>query len=69
LSELTIEALRARLTAGGVTTNHDVIMGKKSMGLFLENEGFAALPGPTIPTPSMYGSISQKQISSFNCHT
>ena len=48
-----IEALRARLTSGGLFSNYDVIIGKKSMGLFLEKEGFAALPGPTIPVPGM----------------
>jgi hypothetical protein len=40
-----------RLTAGGLATDYDVLIGQKSMGMFLEKEGFAALPGPTVPTP------------------
>jgi hypothetical protein len=40
-----------RLTAGGLATDYDILIGKKSMGMFLEQEGFAALPGPTLPTP------------------
>ena len=49
MNECTIEALRSRLTAGGSVSNYDVFLGKKSMGYLLEQEGFAALPGPTYP--------------------
>ena len=42
------------MTAGGLATDYDVLIGKKSIGSFLEKEGFAALPGPTIPTPGNY---------------
>jgi len=49
LSTCTINALIARLTAGGAATNYDVLVGKKSIGKMLENEDFAALPGPTYP--------------------
>ena len=43
LNSCSINALRA--------TDYDVLIGRKSMGYFLEKEGFASLPGPTIPTP------------------
>ena len=49
LSTCSVNALIARLTAGGTATNYDVLLGKKSIGKILENEGFAALPGPTYP--------------------
>jgi hypothetical protein len=49
LSTCTINALIARLIAGGAATNYDVLVGKKSIGKMLENEDFAALPGPTYP--------------------
>ena len=62
MSELTIEALRARLTAGGLVSNYDVIIGNKSMGLFLENEGFAALPSPTNPTPGVYHHMAMVKV-------
>jgi len=51
LDDCTINALRARLTSGGAATDFDVFFGQKSMGYFLEREGFAALPGPTFPKP------------------
>ena len=51
LNSCSINALRARLTSGGLSTDYDVLIGRKSMGYFLEKEGFASLPGPTIPTP------------------
>ncbi len=51
LSQCTINALRARLAAAGLANDYDILVGKKSMGTFLENQGFAALPGPTRPVP------------------
>jgi hypothetical protein len=32
-------------------------VGKKSMGAFLENEGFGALPGPAFPPPGLFNMI------------
>jgi len=49
LKSCSIRALLSRLTAGGLITNYDVLIGQKSIGKLLESEGFAALPGPTYP--------------------
>ena len=54
LTSCSIRSLLGRLTAGGLNTNWDVLAGKKSMGMFLEKEGFAALPGPTYPLTGLF---------------
>jgi hypothetical protein len=80
LKSCSIRALLARVTSGGLATNYDVLIGQKSIGKLLELEGFAALPGPTYPTPgnardlpfflikNLFHCLSLRFSTFFDCH-
>jgi hypothetical protein len=53
LVNCTINSLRSRLTATGQASDYDLLIGQKSFGRYLQDEGFDAMPGPKLPVAGL----------------